>query len=1814
MKASKRLLSIILSLLLVISVVPFAAMTAFADEGINVAEMATPSGRGTASHNRIEALNDGKLFDGNQASVWGTWPTTSGLYVELTWDSPVTISSMGVRWYADQASGSSLGGVQAPIGTTLTYYNGESMVEVPNYSGIAYDVNVNSASSPLNMATFDEITTTRLRLSLTCNPASAGTGIQEWEVYSNDIQSIVDAVAGSFSIPGSDSIISPSITLPTENTAGYNVVWTSDNTDVISIDGNIATITRPAQGEEDATVTLTVTVDNGAGVTSSKDIVCTVRAEGYADATLDLDVSQAYQAIPETLYGVFFEDINHALDGGINAELIENGSFEAHGMNNGRFSFSNNVNTLDNWSKIAKDGASGSAQIDLENPMNENNTKCAVITIEDAGTGLGYGIANNGFGTNTYNNTRASMPINGGITYNFDGYLKGEYDGTIRVFLETNDGVLNSNIVEIPAITADWTKYTGSLTALESVDSRLAIIGDAAGTFYVDFWNLHPEDSEMWHDGAAGGLNKELMTAMENLHPKFLRFPGGCASEGIGTRERMYNWKNTVGPREERVQMAGYWDYLMSFDIGYYEYMLMCEELGAEAVPVLNAGLSCQFRSPIYTADLVTEMPEFIDDALDFIEFCNGDVTTEWGALRAEMGHPEPFNLKYISLGNENWGDVYWDRFALMYEAVKEEYPEIIVITTAGPYANGSDYDRAWQEVNEKYTDTIVDEHYYTTSQWMLDSTNRYDNTSIYKNNGAKVFIGEYAANKDPGNTHNSALCEAIYMTSIERNSDTIEMASYAPFMCKADVTNGTRWLESDLIWFTGRTTALTANYYVQQLFATNVGDKLIKSEAASDKLTAYSASVDTSTGEVYVKYVNRNDYPLSITVNAVNLPAVTQRDAVISTLTSDNLYGINTVTDLNQTPAPTTEVIENCGDSVTITVPKYSVTAVKFTSDEHTEIITPANMTGIKGAVNSAKAYEPDDYTEKSYNALQEAISAAEAIIAKEAELTSADQDMIDAAANDVTKAVTNLVLKFVLQANEKSYATGETVEFTVKTDDSVEEIIVTCNDEPVEVTSTYKDARGQRTFTVSFPAPQELGSLTYTVSNGTYSDTFTITVVNSSLRPEELKGNVALKATVDTTYCTTWNSEAAINDGKQSDPTITYRQASEGDAWGTWPEEGPHTVTYTWENPVKIDGIDILWHCDVDYGGSGGVQPPESATLYYKDADGELVEVPNCSLIGNSNAKAGSGNGFNYAQFDEITTTELQLVIEPAPGAAAVGIVEWIVYGAEIATRPEVLKDNVALDASVDTSYCTTWNSEAAINDGKQSDPTTTYRQVAENDAWGTWPEKGPHTVTYTWDTPVKVDSIDILWHCDGNYGSSAGVEPPESATLYYRNADGELVPVPNCTLIDRANAKAGSGNGFNYAKFDEVETTELQLVIEASPTASAVGIVEWIVYGETSKPAATKADLLAAITEANNVDTTDWSETEINNLVAAVNEGLMVYVNPNATPTEIANAIDAIYAAINVQPVTKSVEVISVNDVTEDAIAIINTPIKVVVKTDALVKDLTVDNEFDLNMGTTVADVVTNDDGTLTWTLYISAATKGDRTFTILADYGNGFEETSATFNIKVFEQYFNIISVDGKTENYTVKANDNFEVVILTEANVESLTFLNEYDALMGVSVIDVKENVNGTKLWTLNMSIGTKGDRVFGIYAAVGDSVDKVADLPIKVVASDAYIADENVQADIISVSSQKTAVVNTNFKVEVKTSKGVSALAFANESGKDIGKALISQTEDGDQVIWVFETQFGSKGNNRKITVKAKDANGNWIEDTAELTVSIIAQ
>ncbi len=505
------------------------------------------------------------------------------------------------------------------------------------------------------------------------------------------------------------------------------------------------------------------------------------------------------------MFGIFFEDLNHAADGGLYAELIQNRSFEFSPIDN------RNYHSFTAWEKISEENAAFS--IEDTDPVNQKNPHYLVMelknTVEQAG------IRNLGFGS--------GIPLRKGIKYQFSCYAKREKDMEkgIKVSLRSKAGDIYEE--QSVGLTSEWTKYELCFEPdTEDFEARLCITAKGEGRIYLDFISLFPSDT---FQNKKNGMRSDIASLIADMKPKFMRFPGGClvhdGSLNSEDRDSMYRWKNTIGPVESRPARRSNWGYNQTLGLGYYEYFCFCEEIGAKPIPVLPGGYDPHHQRIVP----MDEMQEWVDDALDLIEFANGSSSTKWGGIRASLGHEKPFGLEYIGIGNEEVCEPFFERYPLFHKAIKEKYPDIKIINTASPFAAGGEYERGWKSARENQSD-LIDEHYYMSPEWFIANQHRYDD---FKKDETKVFLGEYAT---WGNTWYNALVEAGYMIGLERNAGKVALACYAPMLCHVDYVN---W-KPDMIWYNNHQVYGTPNYYVQKLFMNYQGDSLLENRISFEE------------------------------------------------------------------------------------------------------------------------------------------------------------------------------------------------------------------------------------------------------------------------------------------------------------------------------------------------------------------------------------------------------------------------------------------------------------------------------------------------------------------------------------------------------------------------------------------------------------------------------------------------------------------------------------------------------------------------------------------------------------------------------------------------------------------------------------------------------------------------------------------------------------------------------------------------------------------------------------------------------------------
>jgi alpha-L-arabinofuranosidase len=627
-------------------------------------------------------------------------------------------------------------------------------------------------------------------------------------------------------------------------------------------------------------------------------------------AVISVDAAHPGAAISRTMFGIFFEDINFGADGGLYPELVKNRSFEFQ-------------EPLTGWHEVLGLSGKGIANpkgelsIRTENPLNESNPHYLKVRAYEPG----YAFYNTGF---------RGIGVQGGAEYRFSAYVRSSGPKAIRATL-TDAGGHEIGSGKLEGFDGPWKRYETVIRANATVPhAQLNLFVDEAGQLDLDMVSLFPVDT--WK-GRPNGLRKDLVQLLYDMHPGFIRFPGGCIVEGRQLLTR-YRWKTTIGDISQRKTIINRWndefdyrpapDYFQSFGLGFYEYFQLAEDIGAEPLPILNCGMACQFNTDETAA--LDQLDEYVHDALDLIDFANGPATSPWGKLRAQMGHPEPFHLKMIGVGNEQWGPHYVERYKVFAAALKAQHPEIKLVVAAGPAPSGEPFESMWSNWRTLHAD-IVDEHYYMSPEWFLANTARYDR---YDRNGPKVFAGEYAAqtvgttSSENRNNWKAAISEAAFMTGLERNADVVQMASYAPLLANVDAW---QW-KPDAIWFDNLRSYGTTDYYVQKVFANNVGTRIVPVTPHAEDGLYTSASFDDRTHELIVKAVNFASTPrqAEIRLNGIN-PSGT---AKVTTLASNDLNAENSL-DHPTAVAPESSTIELRSGAIPVQLRPYSVTVYRI-------------------------------------------------------------------------------------------------------------------------------------------------------------------------------------------------------------------------------------------------------------------------------------------------------------------------------------------------------------------------------------------------------------------------------------------------------------------------------------------------------------------------------------------------------------------------------------------------------------------------------------------------------------------------------------------------------------------------------------------------------------------------------------------------------------------------------------------------------------------------------------------------------------------
>jgi alpha-N-arabinofuranosidase len=638
--------------------------------------------------------------------------------------------------------------------------------------------------------------------------------------------------------------------------------------------------------------------------------VCLFSQDQQNAAVISVDAAHPGAAISRSMFGIFFEDINFGADGGLYPELVKNRSFEFQEPLTG-------WHEVLGFSKKGLDSPKGELAVRTEDPLNQANPHYLRARVYEPG----YAFYNAGF---------RGIGVESGAEYRFSAYVRSGGPKAIRATVTDESGhELGSGKLE--GFSEHWKRYQTVIRMNATAQhARLNLIVDENGHLDLDMISLFPVDTWKHREN---GLRKDLVQLLYDMHPGFLRFPGGCIVEGrlLATR---YRWKTTVGDIAQRQTIINRWndefdqrpapDYFQSFGLGFYEYFQLAEDIGAKPLPILNCGMACQFNSSETAA--LNQLDEYVLDALDLIEFVNGPVTSPWGKMRAQMGHPEPFHLAMIGVGNEQWGPRYVERYKVFAAALKAKHPEIKLVVAAGPAPSGEPFDSMWATWRQLHAD-IVDEHYYMSPEWFLKNSARYDQ---YDRSGPKVFAGEYAAQSagmtrsDNRNNWKTAISEAAFMTGLERNGDVVQMASYAPLLAHVDAW---QW-KPDAIWFDNLRSFGTTDYYVQKVFASNVGTRILPTTPRADGGLYTSAVLDENTHEVIVKAIN---YSSSARAAEIRLNGINPSGTVkVTTLASADLNAENSF-DHPTAVAPEASTLEVKSGILPVQLRPYSVTVFRI-------------------------------------------------------------------------------------------------------------------------------------------------------------------------------------------------------------------------------------------------------------------------------------------------------------------------------------------------------------------------------------------------------------------------------------------------------------------------------------------------------------------------------------------------------------------------------------------------------------------------------------------------------------------------------------------------------------------------------------------------------------------------------------------------------------------------------------------------------------------------------------------------------------------
>ena len=1023
----------------------------------DAAVYAVPSSDYTSDWENVNGINN-PAFEPTGSSIgtnlgWGNWSQQPGSehWLQYDWPEKITTKTFQVYWYGDDGDMKMSQNVHFQYKDDAGNWQDATLISNPvNFSNFG----------EYNQITIGEITTKSIRMYMTVDSNAHANGVYRWKVYADLTDDFaVAAAANTIEIPQVRegriaSTVCKSLSLPktSELAKDITITWKSDKPEVISDDGKV---TPP---EEDTKVTLTAACKQG-DITKERKIEIMVLSVKTTEYAMTIDTAKRGVDISKELYGVFYEDINSAADGGLSSELVKNNSFENY-LNVDRAETPAVRGDQNSWKLHWKSNKPAGFTVERTDSLNETNKNYARITGN-------LTLSNHGF-VEKRKLDRSAMPVKEGREFAFSAFMRADssYSGTVSVKLVNDAGEAISDEVELSTVKdGKWNKVTADLKGTKTEPGTLVLTfknASDADVIYLDMVSLVPKDSFGYGNknySYGAGLRADLVEKLKELHPGFIRFPGGCAIEGSDGTDGYYNWEDSVGPLENRRAIGSYWGtqghttnyvdgygYMMSYQFGYHEILSLCEELGAQALPILSAGIFCQFRNPVAEAATPGNgLEKFADHATHLIDYCWGDPESSdstqayWAKKRVENGHEEPFDLQYIGIGNENWGQTYYSNFEwckkYIEDYVKENYPgrKITLISSTGPYYQGSQNTEAWNWINRKMPgQTLVDEHYYINysgenANTLLNGDYVYDGYKRLNEGGSEVFIGEYAGHNGATteNILETAISEAAYITGIERNADIVRHASYAPLLER----EGCRDWDYNLIKFNAYESYGTPSFYVQAMNANNYGDHILDTVLCryNDKTKEYDEKKGhqkeiyyvTSEDEenIYTKLVNHDDHAKSITLNYKGVKEGTKVELICL---SGDYMDQNTIEAPKKVAPVVTEAVVKDGKLV-YTLPAVSFTIVKVKKNEQTVESENVRKQAAE-LIAEAEKIKAEDYTKESYDIYRKVVSGLQELLKKD----GVTAERIEEALQSVEQAKAALE-KAKTQQHGTSLATGE-------------------------------------------------------------------------------------------------------------------------------------------------------------------------------------------------------------------------------------------------------------------------------------------------------------------------------------------------------------------------------------------------------------------------------------------------------------------------------------------------------------------------------------------------------------------------------------------------------------------------------------------------------------------------------------------------------------------------------------------------------------------------------------------------------------------